>query len=202
MPTREHLVRRGLRLEYATLAWNVVGVAVLTWAALRARSIALAGFGFDTLVEIGASTVVVWELNSVHEERRDRAMRLIGGAFIVLIAYMVILSAVAIVRDVHPLHSRAGIVWTGLTALAMFTLATAKLRTGDELANPVLRTEGRVTFIDGLLSVAVLVGLSANALLGWWWADPIAGLVIVAYSVREAREALDHATDHGATPSP
>ena len=194
MPTREHLVRRGLRLEYATLTWNVVGVVILVIAALRARSVALAGFGFDTLVEIGASTVVVWELKSVRQERQERAMRLIGVAFIVLIAYLVTLTAVAFVRDVHPLHSPMGITWTGLTALAMFVLARAKTRTGEQLDNPVLRTEGRVTFIDGLLSVAVLVGLSANALLGWWWADPVAGLVIVYYSVREAREALSHSS--------
>ncbi|HUX04868.1 MAG TPA: cation transporter [Acidimicrobiales bacterium] len=194
MLTREHLVRRGLRLEYTTLLWNVVGVVILAIAAWHARSVALAGFGFDTLVEIGASTVVVWELKSVREERRQRAMRLIGGAFIVLVAYLVTLTVVAFVRDIHPLHSPMGIAWTGLTAIAMFALARAKTRTGEELGNPVLRTEGRVTFIDGLLSVAVLVGLSANALLGWWWADPVAGLVIVYYSVREAQEALAHSS--------
>ena len=190
MHSREQLTRRGLRLEYTTLVWNVVGVGVLTLAALRAHSIALAGFGFDSLVEIGASTVVVWELKSIDDERRHRATRLIGDAFIVLVAYLVVLTSVAFLRDVHPLHAPLGIAWTAMTALAMFTLAYAKSRTGEELDNPVLRTEGRVTFIDGLLSTAVLVGLGANALLGWWWADPMAGLVIIYYALREAREAL------------
>ena len=190
--TSTNHVRRGLTLEYLTLAWNVVGVVYLAFAALTAHSVALAGFGFDTLVEIGASTVVVWELRNVHGERQRTALRLIGLAFIVLSAYLVVLTALAVTRHVHPHHSPAGIVWTALTAGAMFTLAYFKSRTGRDLNNQVLITEGRVTFVDGMLSSAVLVGLAANALLGWWWADPAAGLVIVYYSVRESREAFAH----------
>jgi divalent metal cation (Fe/Co/Zn/Cd) transporter len=193
MAERTRLVRRGLRLEYLTLSWNVVGVIVLVIAALRARSIALAGFGFDTLVEIGASTVVVWELTGVHREREQRAMRLIGGAFVLLIAYLVALTGFALYRHIHPQHSPPGIAWTGATALAMFALASGKLRTGRALDSPVLVTEGRVTLIDGYLATSVLVGLSLNALLGWWWADPLAGLVVVYYSVQEARHAFAHA---------
>ena len=190
--TSESLVRRGLALEYTTLAWNVVGVVYLAFAALAAHSVALAGFGFDTLVEIGASLVVVWELRNVHGERQRAALRLIGLAFTVLSLYLVVLTALAFARHVHPHHSPAGIVWTALTAGTMFTLAFAKSRTGRALKNQVLITEGRVTFVDGMLSIAVLVGLAANALLGWWWADPAAGLVIVYYSVRESREAFAH----------
>ncbi len=190
--TSTNHVRRGLTLEYLTLAWNVVGVVYLAFAALTAHSVALAGFGFDTLVEIGASTVVVWELRNVHGERQRTALRLIGLAFIVLSVYLVALTALAFARHIHPHHSPAGIVWTSLTAVAMFALAYGKSRTGRALNNQVLLTEGRVTFTDGMLSVAVLVGLAANALLGWWWADPASGLVIVYYSVRESREAFAH----------
>lgn len=185
-------MRRGLALEYLTLAWNVVGVVYLAFAAFAAHSVALAGFGFDTLVEIGASTVVVWELRNVHGERQRAALRLIGIAFIVLSVYLVVLTSLAFARHVHPHHSPAGIAWTSLTAVAMFALAYGKSRTGRVLNNQVLLTEGRVTFVDGMLSVAVLVGLTANALLGWWWADPAAGLIIVYYSVRESREAFAH----------
>jgi divalent metal cation (Fe/Co/Zn/Cd) transporter len=88
----------------------------------------------------------------------------------------------------HPRHSAAGIGWTGVTALVMFTLAAGKARTGKALDNPVLATEGRVTLIDGLLAVAVLAGLALNAGLGWWWADPLAGYVLVYYAAREVKE--------------
>jgi divalent metal cation (Fe/Co/Zn/Cd) transporter len=185
-------VRRGLRLEYATLAWNIVGVVVLAVTALRAHSVALAGFGFDSLVEIGASTVVVWELRDVFGARRRRALGLIGVAFLVLSLYLVALTVTTFAHHIHPHHSPIGIAWTALTAGAMFALAFAKARTGRALDNPVLVTEGRVTFVDGLLASAVLVGLSANALAGWWWADPGAGVVIVYYALRESREALRH----------
>ena len=85
----------------------------------------------------------------------------------------------------HPRHSPAGIAWTTVTAAVMFALAVGKARTGAALADPVLRTEGRVTFVDGLLATAVLAGLLLNATVGWWWADPLAGYVIVGYAARE-----------------
>jgi divalent metal cation (Fe/Co/Zn/Cd) transporter len=88
----------------------------------------------------------------------------------------------------HPRHSPLGIAWTGATAAVMFALAAGKARTGQALDNPVLSTEGRVTLIDALLAGAVLLGLALNAGLGWWWADPVAGYVLVFYAAREVRE--------------
>jgi divalent metal cation (Fe/Co/Zn/Cd) transporter len=187
---RRFLLRRGRRLELATLAWNVAGVAVLAMAALSARSVALAGFGLDSLIEIGASTVVLWELADVAGARQRRATRLIGAAFVVLALYLAVQSTVVLVAGFHPHHSVVGIVWTAGTAVAMFCLAAAKVATGAALDNPVLRTEGRVTLVDGVLASAVLVGLVLNAALGWWWADPAAGYVLVYYGAREARGAL------------
>jgi divalent metal cation (Fe/Co/Zn/Cd) transporter len=186
------LIRRGLRLEYATLGWNVVGSVVVLAAALSARSVALAGFGLDSLIEILASTVVVWQLRGVGEGRERRAMRIIGVAFIALAVYITAQSAYVLVTAAHPRHSPVGIVWLALTAVAMFALAAGKARTGEALANPVLQTEARVTVIDGYLAVAVLAGLVLNAGVGWWWADPLAGFVIVFYGIREGREALTH----------
>lgn len=87
----------------------------------------------------------------------------------------------------HPGHSPLGIVWTAITAVAMFTLAAGKRHTGQALDNPVLVTEGRVTVIDGMLAVAVLLGLALNAAAGWWWADPVSGLIIIYYALKEAR---------------
>jgi divalent metal cation (Fe/Co/Zn/Cd) transporter len=189
---RRRLLRRGRLLETATLGWNVVGVFVLAVAAVEARSVALAGFGFDSLIEIGASTVVLWELADVAQERRHRAMRLIGVAFVGLSVYLAVQSTVVLWLGFHPRHSPLGIFWTGVTAVVMFALAAGKARTGTALGNPVLRSEGRITMIDGILATAVLVGLLLNAALGWWWADPLAGYVLLYYAVREAREALTH----------
>jgi divalent metal cation (Fe/Co/Zn/Cd) transporter len=180
------LLARGRALEAATLVWNVVGIVVLAVAAVRARSVALAGFGLDSLIEIGASTVVLWELSGVGEHRQRKALRLIAGAFIALALYLSIQTIVVVLSGYRPRHSPLGIVWVAITAAVMFALAAGKARTGRALGNPVLITEGRVTLIDGALAVAVLFGLALNAALGWWWADPAAGLVIVIYAVKEA----------------
>jgi divalent metal cation (Fe/Co/Zn/Cd) transporter len=182
------LLRRGRILEAITLAWNLAGIIVLAFAAIRARSVALAGFGLDSLIEIGASTVVLWELSGTGEERQRRALRLIGGAFLVLAAYLTVQSAIVLVSGYHPGHSPLGIAWTAFTAAIMFALAAGKACTGRTLGNPVLITEGRVTLVDGILALAVLSGLILNAVAGAWWADPLAALVIVFYALREARE--------------
>jgi len=189
---RQVLLRRGFALEWATLGWNVAGIIVLAIAVAAARSVALAGFGLDSLVEIGASAVVIWELSGSGEERQRRGLRLIGYAFAALAIYLMVQSTVVLAVGYHPRHSVPGIVWTAVTAAAMFTLAAGKARTGRALDNPVLRTEGRVTMIDGVLAVAVLLGLTLNAGLGWWWADPAAGYVLVYYATREVREIFWH----------
>lgn len=192
------LLRRGRQLEMVTLGWNVAGVIVLALAAIEARSIALAGFGLDSLIEIGASTVVLWELADVASARQARALRLIGLAFVALALYLTAQSTVVVVVGFRPHHSPLGIGWTAASALVMFALARGKARVGDALDNPVLRAEGRVTFVDGVLASAVLLGLALNALAGWWWADPATGYVIVYYAVREARASL--ARDRSGTP--
>lgn len=145
---RSALLRRGFALEYVTLAWNMAGIVVLAIAATSARSVALAGFGLDSLIEIGASTVVIWELSGTGEERQRRGLRLIGYAFAALAVYLLVQST-----GYDPRHSVPGIIWTAATAVVMFALAAGKARTGRALDNPVLRTEGRVTMIDGILEL-------------------------------------------------
>jgi divalent metal cation (Fe/Co/Zn/Cd) transporter len=185
---RRRLTRRGFALEWVTLAWNVAGAVILAFAAAAARSVALAGFGLDSLIEIGASTVVIWELSGTGQERQRRGLRLIGYAFAALAAYLLAQSTVALIAAYHPRHSVPGIAWTAVTAAVMLALAAGKARTGAALGNPVLQTEGRVTMIDGILACAVLLGLILNAAAGWWWADPAAGYVLVYYAAREVRE--------------
>jgi divalent metal cation (Fe/Co/Zn/Cd) transporter len=181
-------LRRGFALEYITLGWNMVGIVVLGYAAIAARSVALAGFGLDSLIEIGASTVVIWELSGSGADRQRQALRLIGAAFAALAVYLMIQSTWVLAAGYRPRHSPAGIAWTAATAAAMFALAYGKARTGRELANPVLSTEGRVTLVDGILATAVLAGLLLNATVGWWQADPAAGYVLVFYAIRECRQ--------------
>ena len=184
-------MRRGRLLEYLTLGWNVVGVAVLAFAAITAGSVAAAGFGLDSLIEIGASTVVLWQLaDTVDPVREHRATRLMGVGFLLLVIYLVMQVGVVLATGSRPAPSPVGIGWTAGTFLAMLALAAAKTHTGTTLGNPVLLTEGRVTLIDAFLAGSVLLGLVLNAVLGWWWADPLAATVLVYYGVREAREAL------------
>jgi uncharacterized membrane protein YkvA (DUF1232 family) len=187
---RTELLRSGFVLEGVTLGWNVVGIFVLAFAAIAARSVALGGFGLDSLIEIGASTVVIWELRGVGTERQRTALRTIGVAFVLLAVYLAVQSTYVLATASHPKHSVVGIVWTAATAVVMLGLALGKARVGRELDNPVLRTEGRVTLIDALLATAVLIGLTLNATLHWWWADPLAGYVILFYGLKEGREAL------------
>ena len=186
--TRRGLVKRGLRLEWATLGWNVVGIIVLAIAAVTARSVALAGFGLDSLIEIGASTVVIWELSGTGTGRQERALRLIGCAFAGLAVYLLVQSTVVLATGYHPRHSVPGIVWTAVTAAVMFALAAGKTRTGRALDNPVLRTEGqgnphRRHPCDGGPARArperrggLVVGRSGR------------GVVLVYYAAREVRE--------------
>ncbi len=188
--SKRRLLRTGYVLEGVTLGWNIVGIIVLGFAAIAARSVALAGFGLDSLIEIGASTVVLWELFGTGAERQRKALRLIGVAFIFLAVYLAVQSTYVLANVHHAKHSALGIIWTAVTAAVMFGLAAGKSRVGRALNNPVLRTEGRVTMVDALLATAVLTGLTLNAGLGWWWADPLAGYVILFYGLKEGILAL------------
>src|SRR6478752_843093 len=182
------LTQRGLRLEYATLGWNVVEIGFLLYAAVVARSVALAGFALDSVIEIFASVVVVWQLRGdVDPERDGRAERLIGIAFLALASYLIGQTIVTLALGVRPDSSPLGIAWLSATCIVMFSLAAAKARTGRELGNRVLQAEAKVTVVDGSLAGAVLVGLVLNTTLGWWWADLAAGIVVIAYGLREGR---------------
>ncbi|HET9104156.1 MAG TPA: cation transporter [Solirubrobacteraceae bacterium] len=188
------LRRRGLRLEYATLSWNVVGTGVLFVAAVGAGSVALAGFGVDSLIEIVASAVVVWQLRGEAGSGRERrALRIIAVGFVLLAIYIAVQSSVTLGTNAHPGPSTLGIGWLAATVVAMFALAAGKHDTGRRLGNPVLRAESRVTVIDGALAAAVLAGVVLNSALGWWWADPVSALVILVYGLREARHAWSQA---------
>ncbi|HVX23135.1 MAG TPA: hypothetical protein VHB02_17475 [Acidimicrobiales bacterium] len=183
---RRQLRRRGLRLEYATLGWNVVEIGFVAAAAVAARSVALAGFTLDSCIEIFASLVVVGQLRGdADPDRERRALRRIGSAFFALACYLAAQTGVTLAFAVHPARSPLGIGWLAATAVVMFGLAAGKARTGAELGHPVLSAEARVTVVDGALATGVLAGLVGNALWGWWWADLVAGVVVIGYGLRE-----------------
>jgi len=184
------LVRRGLILEYITLGWNVVGSVIVIFAALKAHSVALGGFGLDSVIEIFASVIVVWELAGANEAWERKALKLIGIAFFCLAIYILGQSAYTLISRSHPDTSPGGIVWLSLTLVVMLLLAWGKKTTGEKIHNPVLITEGRVTPIDAFLAAAVLMGLILNDAFSWWWVDPLAGLVIVYYGLKEGLAAI------------
>ncbi len=189
---RAELQRRGLLLEYATIAWNV-GEAFLTIGlGIAAGSLALVGFGTDSVIEVFASSVVVWHLRPGHEvdhpERTRRALMLVAGAFAMLAVVLAVVSARDIVIGRRAGESPLGIAYLAVTAVVMFGLAIAKRRTAAVLDSAPLRSEASMTFLDGILSTATLSGLALNAALGWWWADPAAALIVAIAAAGEARE--------------
>lgn len=188
-------IRKGLLLEYITLGWNLVGVFIVIYAAVKAGSIALAGFGIDSVIEILASAVVVWQLKGIDDNRDAVSLRIISVSFMLLILYICIQIVRTLLIHAHPHPSVIGVIWLSVTFIAMMLLALGKSKIGKSLHNSVLLTEGNVTRVDAYLAGAVLVGLAVNGFFGWWWADPMASLVIVYYGFRESVHAWHEARE-------
>jgi divalent metal cation (Fe/Co/Zn/Cd) transporter len=188
--THERLVRRGLRLEYVTLVWNVFEGAGALVAGLLAHSVALTAFGLDSSLEVFASLVAIWQLKGTTSRRDRTALRLIGACFLLVAGYVGIQATIDLVKGHHPGTSAAGVALTAAAAIVMLVLGILKNRVGRELDNPVLMAEARFSLVDAGLSATVLLGLVLNLALGWWWADAAAALVLAAYSLREAVEGL------------
>lgn len=198
-PTDDRLTRRALVLEWATIAWNV-GEAFLTIGlGIAAASLALIGFGTDSIIEVFASSVVVWHLAPGHPidhpERTARALRLVAFAFLALAAVLATIAVRDLAIGRRPGESIWGIWYLGVTAVVMFWLAVLKQRTADRLGSAPLRSEAAMTYLDGALATATLTGLSLNAALGWWWADPAAALLVAVAATREAVENLKEASE-------
>jgi divalent metal cation (Fe/Co/Zn/Cd) transporter len=189
---RSNLQQRALRLEYATIAWNV-GEAVLTISlGVAAASLALIGFGTVSIVELFASGVVVWHLLPGHEvdnpARTRLALRMTAAAFLILGLALAVGAIHDLTSGRRAGESPWGIAYLAVTALVMFGLAFVKQRTADRLDSAPLRSEATMTFLDGILSTATLFGLALNAYVGWWWADPAAALLVAIAAMNEARE--------------
>jgi len=189
---RAPLVRRAKLLAWLGLGWHAIEAAIAITAGVFAGSIALVGFGADSLIESVAGVVVLWRFaptRASSEVAERRAQRLIGVSFFVLAAYIVVEAVRALAGGNHPDVSWVGIGLAAVTLATMPPLAIAKARVGERLGSSATKSEGRQNMVCAYLSAALLVGLGANAIAGWWWADPITGLVIAAVAVREGREA-------------
>lgn len=197
---RELLVRRALWLAVFTVVWNLAEGAVALTAATLADSKALIGFGVDSFVESASAAVLIWRLRVEQvdqaraEHAEQRALTLIGYAFIGLAVLVGVESIRSLVTGAEPDTSRIGIALTAVSLVVMPVLARAKRRIGVELGTRSITADSQQTMACVYLSAIVLVGLSLNALFGWWWADPLAALGVVAFLVHEGREALE--ADH------
>jgi len=180
------LLKKGLLLEYITLGWNVFGTAIAIWAGITAGSLALFGFGIDSAIEIFASVIVVWQLKAINKDNERFALKLIGVAFMALSLYLLVRAVQVLITQVHPHASTLGALWLFVTAVAMLLLAYGKRKIGKQIPNEVLMEEAVVTVVDGLLAVALLIGVLLDMYFGWWWADPVASLVLVFIGAREA----------------
>jgi divalent metal cation (Fe/Co/Zn/Cd) transporter len=186
------LVRRARFLAWLGIGWHALEAAVAIGAGVAAGSIALVGFGADSVVESVAGFVLIWRFGGARhssEAAERRAYRLIGVSFYAIAAYVAIEAARQLIDGSHPEVSWVGIGLATVTLAVMPPLAIAKGRVAELLGSAATRAEGRQNMLCAYLSAALLVGLGANALAGWWWADPITALVIAGVAVREGREA-------------
>ena len=195
---RAESVSRALQLEYLTVGWNVVEGIVAVTAALVAGSVAILGFGIDSFVECASALVMIWRLRAERDQRisgerlevsEHRARRLVAGSLFLLAAYVTFDAATTLLYGDRPAFSLVGAVLLALSIAVMLWLARAKRDIARELGSEAMEADAFQTTACWWLSVAALIGVGLNGLLGWWWADPIAAFVIAALVVREAREA-------------
>jgi divalent metal cation (Fe/Co/Zn/Cd) transporter len=188
---RAGLVRRAKLLAWLGVGWHGIEAVVAIAAGLAASSIALVGFGADSLIESLAGFVLLWRFAAARassDGAERRAQQLIAISFFVLAAYVGVESLRTLVAGDRPDVSWVGIGLSAFTLVTMPPLAIAKGRVGERLGSAATRSEGRQNMVCAYLSAALLVGLGANAALGWWWADPLAALAVAAVAVREGRQ--------------
>ena len=189
---RDRWIRRARLLAWLGVGWHAIEATVAIGAGVVAGSIALIGFGADSLIESGAGFVVLWRFavsRAASEDAEGRAQRLIAASFYLLAAYVGVEAVRSLIGGHEPHVSWVGIGLSVVTLLTMPPLAAAKGRVAERLSSSATKSESRQTVLCAYLSAALLVGLGANAAFGWWWADPLTALLIAAVAVNEGREA-------------
>ena len=192
---REALVHRGLRLNYLTIGYNVVEALVSLIAGALAGSVALVGFGVDSVIEVSASIAAQWRLRvDLDHARREHAelltRRAIGISFLALALYVAIDSGKSLWLGERPDRSVAGIVILTMSVIVMPVLSRAKRRVARALSSRALEADATQTSLCAWLSVIALAGVALNAALGWWWADPVAALAMVPIIAKEGVEGV------------
>lgn len=194
-PARDGAVRRGLWLNYATIAYNSLEAAASLIAGILAGSVVLVGFGIDSVIEVTASGAAQWRLRAdvdhIRRERVERVtLRVIGWSFLALAAYVGVDAVSSLWLRQQPERSRFGMVILILSVIVMPVLARAKRRVARELGSATLEADAMQTSLCAYLSIIALVGVALNALLGWWWCDPAAALVMVPIIAKEGIEGI------------
>ena len=192
---RPALIRRGKQLEYATIGYNSLEGIIAIAAGLIAGSVALVGFGFDSVIEVISGATLLWRLYAdVDEERRElveqRALRIVGWSFLLLAAYVTFDAGKALIRREPPDESMIGIALAAVSLVVMPLLVRAKRRVAAAIGSKALDADATQTALCTYLSAILLGGLLLNALAGWWWADPVAALVMLPIIVREGLEGI------------
>lgn len=192
---RRELVRRGQRLEYFTIGYNSLEGLISIVAGAIAGSVSLIGFGLDSLIEVTSGAALLWrlhhDLNPSRREQVERtALRVVGGCFIALALYLLYESGSTLIRHVEPEHSIPGIIVAAVSVVVMPLLARAKRRVASGIGSGAMQADSRQTDFCTYLSAILLGGLLLNAVAGWWWADPVAGLVMVPIIAKEGLDGL------------
>lgn len=193
--TRQRDLRRGIRLEYLTVGWNLLEGLIAVASGTVAGSIALVGFGIDSFIETSSGAVLLWRLRSEHaggdaERVERRALKLVGASFLLLAGYVAIDAAVALWKKEVPERSLVGIALAVLSLIVMPWLAHQKRKAAGALGSAALHADSRQTSLCAYLSAILLGGLVLNATLGWWWADPVAALAMTPIIAKEGWDAL------------
>lgn len=190
--------QKGLIAEYFTVGWNVIEGVIAIAAGVAAASIALVGFGIDSYIEVASGLVLIWRLrkhgfsDEEEEERAEKkAVFFVGLTFFALSLYVVYESGRKLLLQEQPEESLIGILLAAVSLLVMPLLALWKKKIAAEIGSRALRADALETIACSYLSLTLLIGLGANAALGWWWADPVAALAMVYFLVREGAEALE-----------
>ena len=196
---RESIALRGKRLEYFTIGWNTLEGLVAVIAGAIAGSISLVGFGVDSFIEVASGTALLWRMSvDADELRRERneklSLRVVGGCFLGLAVYIAWESIRELITNKAPNHSVAGILIAVVSLIVMPLLSKAKRRVGRELGSAAMHADARQTEFCTYLSAILLSGLLLNIRLGWWWADPVAALVMVPIIAKEGIDGIrgDH----------
>lgn len=198
---RDALTRRAFHLEYFTVGWMVVEMAVAITAGVLAHSIALIAFGLDSVIELFAAFVVIWQLRGLSEEQEEKegvALKLIAVTFFALAAYVMAEAIYDLVRGSRPEVSVAGIALAAAALVVMPVLSVMKKGLGRRLDNSALVADGAESMFCGVLAGVLLLGLALNAAFGWWWADAVAALVVAVFAVREGWEAWEESSPEAA----